>query len=82
MDSFQCLEFFGGKIGFSGQVPSLPVGRGQIYKSVVRVGELRASFPAGFHLLAEGLEVVGALPSLPLAVPFPAGFIMHVFQSE
>lgn len=69
MDSFQCLGFFGGKIGFSGQVPFLPVGKAQTYKSVVWVSDLRVSFPAGSSCLGEGLEVVGVLPSLPLAVP-------------
>ena len=51
-------------------MPSLPVGRGRIYKSVVRVSELRASFPAGFPLLAEGLEVVGRSPPSLWLFPF------------
>lgn len=70
MDSFQCLGFFGGKIGFSGQVPSLPVGKGRVCKSVVRASELRASFLVGFPLSVEGWRWLGRSPPSLWLFPF------------
>lgn len=82
VDSFQCLGFFGGKIGFSGQVPFLPVGKARIYKSVVRVSNL-SLLPGRFPLLGGRAGGGWGAPLPPSGCSlFPAGFIMHVFQWE